>query len=118
MIVSFLKTTEAQYENLRLDIWLRWCEARSMSSREWQMLMADGILNRWFNKELAKREWRFMHDLEPYQRNCSPRELDERYKSYMVSMHSLFLAPIQNQIRKKTTKQLKYEDFNAQINLN
>ncbi|HLS12193.1 MAG TPA: hypothetical protein VK050_08525 [Flavobacteriaceae bacterium] len=118
MIVSFLKTTEAQYENLRLELWLRWCEAKSMSTREWQQLMANGILNRWFNTELTKIEWQFMHDLEPYQRQCSPQELNERYKAYMVSMHSLILAPVQNEIRKKTTKQLKHEDFNTQTYLN
>lgn len=115
MVVSFLKITEAQYENLRLEIWLRWCEAKSMSTREWQQLMANSTLNRWFNTELVKREWQFMHDVAFYRHKVDKITLQDRYVAYMDNLNNLFLKPEQDRIR-KTVKQINYDDIKIFLN--
>lgn len=117
-IVDFLKVSAQEYETIRLNLFVRWCEIKSTSPIEWQYLLNSNAVYQWFNMELKKKENRLMDDLNHYQSQTSSTDLVEIYVSYMKSLDALFLAPVQNKIRTKTQKQLKYEDFTSHIYLN
>ena len=117
-IVDFLKVTANEYETIRLNLFVRWCETKSTSPIEWQYLLTNNAVYNWFNIELEKKENRLMNDLSLYHNQASSTDLVELYVTYMKNLDALFLAPVQNKIRTEIQKQLKYEDFRPNISLN
>lgn len=120
MIVTteYLKTTPEKYEEIRLQLWMRWCEGKSMTSREWQRLLASSAINDWFNNQVEIRERQFMRDVQPYRAMMTTKELIAKYNQYMVELHRLFLRPQQNKIRKVSiTKEImSYERNHIYLN--
>lgn len=97
---EFLKINEKEYEEVRLQLWMRWCEGKSITTREWQRLLACRAINDWFNSELERRERQFMRDMQPYRAMMIAKELKMKYQQYMTELYCLFLRPQQNEIRK------------------
>lgn len=105
---EFLNITLSQYEDLRLRMWLNWCESKSISPNEWQLMMANAPLNRWFNDQVEKKEDEFMRD--NYFSHCSDAEMQKRWKIKMTELYTLFLRPEISNIQRKVRRH--------QININ
>ena len=54
-----LDITPEQYESMIWNLYSNWCESVSTNNREYQKVLANAAVNRWFLMELAKCEKEF-----------------------------------------------------------
>lgn len=63
---EILGITQEQYEDKVFKHWFKYCELHSADTAEFQSLLANAALNRWWLKNLKMLEVEFCAEAEPY----------------------------------------------------
>lgn len=63
---ELLNITEEQYEDKIFKHWFKYCELHSADTQEFQSLLANAALNRWWLNNLRLLEDEFRFEAEPY----------------------------------------------------
>lgn len=103
-IHELLRMSEAQYDDMRLKYWLNWCEAKAVSVLEWQYMLTDTGLNRWFLEQFDKFEHNFRCKAALQPANISAQQLMHLYQGEVAGIFNLWLSPHTEDIRKITLK--------------
>lgn len=67
--IQKLNITPEDYETMTLSLYLRWCESVSINTRQFQNILANSAINKWFLVELDKCEADFHQLTERYINN-------------------------------------------------
>jgi hypothetical protein len=70
-----LVITPEQYESIIWDLYSKWCQSVSITTREYQQVLANSAINGWFLMELSKCEKEF-HTLTDRYTHTSVTEVD------------------------------------------
>lgn len=103
-IHELLRMTPAEYEDLRLKYWLNWCENKAVSVLEWQYMLTDKGLNRWFLVQFDGLENNFRAKVALQPEGLGKTRLLNIFQSEVSGIFNLWLSPHTEDIRKITLK--------------
>jgi hypothetical protein len=100
-INEVLQMQPDQYENMRFGVWARWCESVTTNEQEWQMVLANSKINRWFEIEYAKCETEFVRLINRYEGSASVKVDDVRrcYNETTFRMFSISPKPLLDEVK-------------------
>jgi hypothetical protein len=87
-ITQKLAITSDQYESIIWDLYNKWCQSVSITTLEYQQVLANSAINAWFLMELAKCEKEF-HTLTNRYTNTNVTSTDYA-NCYRDCVNSLF----------------------------
>lgn len=111
--IQKLAITAEQYESLIWDLYSKWCESVSIGTLEYQQVLANAAINRWFLLEHQKCEVEFHKLTDRYvYSNVTAKDMEKCYKDCMFYLLSIRPMALLSQIKKpKTNKGIRV--FNA-----
>jgi len=112
-ILQKLDITQDQYETLVWNFYRNWCDSVSISTIEFQQVLSNSAINRWFMLELQKCEAEFHSLTDRYtDSNVSAQDMEKCYKSCAFKLFNIRPMALLNHIVKpKTVKGIRI--FNA-----
>jgi len=83
--------TDNDYEMMVFGFYGRWCESVTTNLRDYQAVLANSAINKWFLMELAKCEAEFNHSTRFYEESDSvtPRDYQVRYNDCTFRLFNL-----------------------------
>lgn len=97
-VIDRLQWTSQEYEDrLFLSIYM-WCQKHGQYPSIIQQLLANASVNRWFMKEYAKCEERFLKIAEIMPNNVM--QLEGHYKACTAEMQNIYPAPLIDAIKR------------------
>lgn len=66
-ILEYLEVTQEEYENMYLGAYMRWCESVCLAPSEFQNVLANASISKYYNTELAKCEAEFVKLFSRYE---------------------------------------------------
>lgn len=66
-ITQKLNMTEAEYEDMIFNFYFRWCQDVTATERDFQAVLANSSINKWFLIELSKLEAKFQENTRRYE---------------------------------------------------
>ena len=66
-ILEYLEISVEQYEHMYTGTYMRWCESLCTSPKEFQNVLANASVNKFYNTELAKAEAEFVKLFSRYE---------------------------------------------------
>lgn len=111
--IQKLAITPEQHESMVWNLYNNWCESVSTTAIEFQQVLANASISRWFMLELTKCEYEFNKLTDRYvDSNVTSKDMEKCYRDCAFKLFSLRPMPLLNQIKKpKLNKGLKV--FNA-----
>lgn len=111
--IQKLAITPEQHESLIWNIYNNWCESVSTSTIEYQQVLANAAINRWFMLELTKCEAEFNALTDRYiDSNVTSKDMEKCYKDCAFKLFSIRPMALLNNIAKpKSIKGIRV--FNA-----
>jgi hypothetical protein len=88
-ITNLLKLTTEEYEAICFDAYFRWCQSVSITEGEFQMVLANASVNRYYNMEYAKCEAEFLQVVANYH-NSPNIIIDDIMKAYVKCTCQMF----------------------------
>lgn len=86
MIYKLLKISKHDYEMLVFTMWLNYCQKKSFSQPQLQMLLSNTPLFNWWLQNLKMFESKFIEDVSPYAKVISSNEALRMYKQSTANM--------------------------------
>lgn len=103
-LMSELQVSETKSDFL-LAFWLYWVESVTVNSTEFQQVLANAPVNKWFLVELAKEEREFKLLAASYSELAGQgREIDLLYIKCVSKLMSRFPQALLQQAKKRETK--------------
>ncbi|MGE4345902.1 MAG: hypothetical protein AB7D46_00665 [Flavobacteriaceae bacterium] len=101
-IHKLLQITLSQYEDLKMQYWINYCSQKATSVLEWQMLLTERSLNKWFNVEFDKLEQDFRDSFIIFDKNPNITKSDrlKQYKMAVCRIYTIWLQPAVEDVRK------------------
>lgn len=101
-IHEYLGVSEEYYQNMKLQLFLNWAEGYSGKCTDWQGIIANSAISRWFNLELSVLEKDFIEQVKAYEDTESVTVLHYKnvYNRCTVDIHSLFPKPLLDEAKK------------------
>lgn len=93
-IQKILKQTPAQYDNMVLSMWLRWCGEKTNNERSLQKALCNRALFNWWKAELGMYEIEFLQATEPYVDVLDARKAKELYADTIIPIFDYFPRPL------------------------
>jgi len=111
--IQKLAITPQQHESLIWQIYSNWCESVSITALEYQQILGNSAINRWFLLELQKCEIEFHTLTDRYiNSNVTEKDMEKCYKDCASKLFNIRPMALLNQItRSKTAKGIRV--FNA-----
>ena len=107
-ILKLLNKTPHEYFSMYFGAYWRWCESVSTNDAETQMVLANASVNKYYNREYAKCEAKFLDFIKDHQ-NATPKDAMELYIECTFEMFNRKCEPIINQAKKNNI----YNDITA-----
>ena len=96
-----LDITPEQYESMIWNLYSNWCESVSTNNREYQKVLANAAVNRWFLMELAKCENEFHLLTDRYVgSNVTPLDFNNCYRECTYHLFNIRPNALLNDIKK------------------
>lgn len=103
-LVELLQESD-NYENFVLDFFIYWCENSSTNAREFQQILANSGINKWFLIELEKLENEFEHIARQYpQFHNEAKEMDKLQAKCLLPLMSIFPKALLLNAKKRELK--------------
>ena len=99
---ELLQISKSEYEQLKLQYWSNYCSQKATSVLEWQMLLTEQSLNKWFNVEFDKLEQEFRYSITRFDESPIITKKD-RMKCYQMAVcriYTIWLQPAFEDVRK------------------
>ncbi|MWB92955.1 hypothetical protein GON26_01145 [Flavobacterium sp. GA093] len=99
--IQKLAITPEEHESLIWNIYQNWCESASTTVLEYQQVLANASINRWFMLELTKCEAEF-HKLTDRYENTSvtAKDMEKCYKECAIGLFNIRPMALLHQIAK------------------
>lgn len=100
-IITILQVDEVEFENLRIERYLRWC--MSISSRRQvplQAIMANTSISKYYNAELSKLEKNFLQLVKGKTSFLDKKALKEFYEIIVVDVFKHYPDVLLQECRK------------------
>lgn len=101
-----LQLTPEEYEMLFFDTYFRWCESVTITAREFQKVLANAAINRWYRIEFAKCEAEFEHLTSRYEGHETVTSVDFKkcYATCTVQMFNIRPMALLHEAKKTEVK--------------
>lgn len=111
--IQKLAITPEQHESLVWNIYNNWCESVSTTAIEYQQVLANAAINRWFMLELIKCESEFHVLTDRYvDDNVTAKDMKKCYNDCVFNLFNIRpMALINNIVKSKPIKGFRV--FNA-----
>lgn len=111
-ITQKLKMTQAEFEEMIFGFYFRWCESVTTNPNDFQQVLANGGVNKWFLIELAKLEANFQQITARYENSDTVITTDYQ-KCYNECTFQMFNIRPMALLEKAKVKQPKgHKPFN------
>lgn len=94
-----LNLTPAEYENLVFGAYARWCESVTINAIEFQKVLANAAINKWYMMEYAKCEKEF-HQLTGRYDNLTANDYQMCYNDCTYKMFNIRPTALLESIKK------------------
>jgi hypothetical protein len=81
-----LQMSTQDYENMLLGSYVRWCESVTVDAREYQKVIANAKINKWYIAEYAKCETEFNLLTQRYEKSITTEDLKRCYNNCTYKM--------------------------------
>lgn len=106
-IIDHLQYSSHQYQFLKFDLWMAYCEVYSSGDEQFQSLLANSALFHWWNNQYYVLEAQFLEDIESYVANSDTKHLRDLYDSKMATIALYYSKPlIKKAIKQNLTPEL------------
>lgn len=90
-----------QYESMIYNLYSNWCESVSISTKDFQKVIANASINRWFLMELSKCEAEFHLLTERYvNSNVTPLDFNNCYRECCYQLFNIRPEPLLKEVKK------------------
>ena len=99
-----LKMSTEEYENLFFGAYARWCESVTINNQDFQKVLANAGINKWYRTEYAKCEAEFLQLTHNYQESDTITVTDFKtcYNNCTVQMFNIRPMALLQEIKKTT----------------
>lgn len=87
-VQTLLNQTPEIYERKTFELWFKWCQSVTGKQNEFQMVLCNPPINRWFHAELIKWEQEFLLRVRNYP-NATLTDLHEQYHACIVQLFNI-----------------------------
>ncbi|MCV9928135.1 hypothetical protein OIU83_10750 [Flavobacterium sp. LS1R49] len=106
-----LQMSTEDYENMLLGSYARWCESVTINTREYQKVIANAKINKWYLTEYAKCEAEFNSLTQRYEKLVTAEDFKRCYNNCTYKMFNLRPSALLQEIKKTpTVSSLKIHD--------
>ena len=95
-----LQMTAEDYENMIFGGYARWCESVTINAREFQKVIANSSINKWYLMEYAKCEKEFNTLTDRYGNSITPADFQRCYADCTYGMFNIRPAALLQKIKK------------------
>lgn len=99
-IAQKLQMTPEDYENMIFGAYARWCESVTINPREFQKVLANSAVNRWYLMEYSKCEKEFNSLTDRYGNSISTQDFQRCYNECTYNMFNIRPTALLQQIKK------------------
>ena len=98
-----LDKTNEQYEDMLFVKYAKWCESVSGNDKQFQMVLANAAISKWFMTEFAKCEAEFHKLTNPYEgsNTVSTKDLQKCFDQCAYKMFNIRPMPLLEEIKKR-----------------
>ena len=93
---EILNISEDAYELKVFHIYFKWCNVNSVDDRDFQSLIANSTMNRWFLENLIRIESEFAEDAAPYTGLDSREDISRLWLKHTMKMLLYYSKPLIN----------------------
>lgn len=105
-----LKMTSEEHELLIFGAYARWCESVTINPGEFQKVLANSSVNKWYLLEYAKCEKEFHNLTDRYGNSISTEDFKRCYNQCTYNMFNIRPTALLQQIKKtRNVKSLKVQ---------
>lgn len=115
-----LKMTPEEYEEMIFGAYARWCEGVTTNLHEFQKVLANASISKWYMTEYAKCEEGFQKITDCYVDSCTARDMQICYNNCTFQMFNIRpMALLQEINKKKSVDSIKFHGVKvATLNFN
>lgn len=95
-----LQMTSEDYENMIFGAYARWCESVTINPREFQKVIANSAVNKWYLTEYAKCEKEFNHLTDRYGNSITTEDFKRCYSDCTYIMFNIRPTALLQEIKK------------------
>ena len=98
-----LNKTDEQYQDMIFLIYAKWCESVSGNDKQFQMILANSSISKWFMSEFAKCESEFHNLTNRYDnaKTVSTSDLQRCYDQCTYHLFNIRPMPLLEEIKKR-----------------
>ena len=90
-----------QYESMIFNLYSNWCETVTINNKEYQKVLANTAINRWFLMELTKCEAEFHQRTDRYVgSNLTSLDFNNCYRDCMYKLNNIRPKALLNEVKK------------------
>ena len=97
-----LQMTAEDYENMIFGAYASWCESVTINAIEFQKVLANSAVNKWYLMEYAKHEAGFHEITDCYVSSCTVHDIQVCYNNCTYQMFNKRPAALLQEIKKTT----------------
>lgn len=98
-IAQKLQMTDEDYENMIFGAYARWCESNTINAREFQKVIANSAVNKWYLIEYSKCEIEF-HQLTGRYENLTVEDYKRCYNDCTYRLFNIRPTALLQEIKK------------------
>ena len=95
-----LQMTAEDYENMIFGGYARWCESVTINAREFQKVIANSAVNKWYLMEYAKCEEKFAAMTQRYDESIPVKDYQTFYNDCTYGMFNIRPTALLQEIKK------------------
>ena len=95
-----LQMTAEDYENMIFGGYARWCESVTINAREFQKVIANSAINKWYLMEYAKCEKEFNNLTDRYGNSITTEDFKRCYNDCTFGMFNIRPTALLQEIKK------------------
>ena len=88
IIRELLNQSPEHYELKTFELWFKWCQSVTGKQNEFQMVLCNTGINKWFHAELVKQEAEFLERVKNYP-NATLQDLHQQYHACIVQLFNI-----------------------------
>lgn len=96
------------FEDFKFELYMLWCESVTLTTREFQQVLANAKVANWFKHELSKNEKEYVFLIQNYM-TMSIEDRTELYIRCIFNLFSRFPQPLLEEAKKRDRKAQKID---------
>jgi len=96
------------FEDFTFELYMLWCESVTVTTREFQQVLANAAVANWFKYELSKNEKEYVFLIQNY-KHMSIEDRTELYIRCIFDLFSKFPQPLLVEAKKRDSKTQRSE---------